>query len=326
MGRGKGRHALVGRVAGGHHTPALPLRNAGRLPSAAMPLVASLTRHLPFRPATDEDAHGAARRFRIGLARAFGGAVIFALPLLMTMEMWRFGLTMPRGRLALLLLTTLPMLVGLSRVSGFELTRDWLEDVIDAFVAYAVALLTVTGLLYLLGELRPSLPLDAIVGKVTLQAIPASMGALLAQSQLGGVDRERDEERGQSYWVELLLMAAGALFLTCNLAPTEEMILIAFSTSKLALLALALLSILVMHAFVYAVGFRGQEQLPEGMSMLEAFFRLTITGYALVLLISAYVLWTFGRFDGTSVGVNVASTVILALPGAVGAAAARLIL
>jgi Putative integral membrane protein (DUF2391). len=37
------------------------------------------------RPVTSD------RDYAIGLARAFGGTVIFGLPLLMTMEMWSLG-------------------------------------------------------------------------------------------------------------------------------------------------------------------------------------------------------------------------------------------
>ena len=61
-------------------------------------------------------------RYAIGLARAFGGAIIFGLPLLMTMEMWSLGFAMGRGRLLLLVAFTLVLLVGLSYFSGFEKT------------------------------------------------------------------------------------------------------------------------------------------------------------------------------------------------------------
>jgi uncharacterized membrane protein len=54
-------------------------------------------------------------RFAVGLARAFGGALVFSLPLLMTMEMWWLGFAMDRLRLALLLAVQLPLLVGLAR-------------------------------------------------------------------------------------------------------------------------------------------------------------------------------------------------------------------
>lgn len=38
-------------------------------------------------------------RFFVGLARAFAGAVLFSLPLLMTMEMWWLGCSPDGGKL-----------------------------------------------------------------------------------------------------------------------------------------------------------------------------------------------------------------------------------
>src|SRR3546814_19401144 len=58
-----------------------------------------------------------------GLGRAFGGALIFALPMLMTMEMWWLGFYADRFRLALLLMLNFHLLVMLSRRAGFEATR-----------------------------------------------------------------------------------------------------------------------------------------------------------------------------------------------------------
>jgi uncharacterized membrane protein len=54
--------------------------------------------------------------------------------------------------------------------------------------------------------------------------------------------------------------------------------------------------------------------------------RYTIVGYALCLLISAYILWTFGRTAGLSLEATVMAAIVLAFPAAIGAAAARLIL
>jgi uncharacterized membrane protein len=79
-----------------------------------------------------------ARAFITGIARAFGGALIFALPMLMTMEMWHLGFYMERWRLAVLLLLLLPLLVGLSHYIGFETTFDWEDDLRDSLVAIAV--------------------------------------------------------------------------------------------------------------------------------------------------------------------------------------------
>jgi uncharacterized membrane protein len=56
------------------------------------------------------------------------------------------------------------------------------------------------------------------------------------------------------------------------------------------------------------------------------FLRFTVVGYALALLVSAYVLWTFGRYDSGAFGVHVMEAIVLGFPAALGAAAARLII
>jgi uncharacterized membrane protein len=54
------------------------------------------------------------RRFFIGAARAAGGAIIFGLPLFMTLEMWQLGVRIAPLRMVALLGATLPMLVLLN--------------------------------------------------------------------------------------------------------------------------------------------------------------------------------------------------------------------
>jgi len=71
------------------------------------------------------DAPRAGREFLIGLARAFGGAILFPLPLLMTMEMWSLGSTMDKLRLALFLAVMFPVLGGLAYYAGFEQSFGW---------------------------------------------------------------------------------------------------------------------------------------------------------------------------------------------------------
>jgi len=144
----------------------------------------------------------AARQFRTGVARAFGGAIIFSLPLLMTMEMWHFGFVIDPLRLATLLLLTLPLLVGLSARSGFRETVDLKEDVVDACVAYAVAAAASAAILLLLGIIGPGMSPDEVTGKIVLQTVPASIGALLAQSQFGHTgddERARQPRRPAAY-------------------------------------------------------------------------------------------------------------------------------
>ena len=266
--------------------------------------------------------------FVIGLARAFGGAVIFTLPMLMTMEMWQLGFYIDPARFVLLLLLVVPLLTGLSHFVGFENTFDWEDDVVDAFVAYAVGFVAAAPILFLFGAIAPGMSAAEIAGKIAVQAVPGSIGALLAQSQFGGeADRaKRKEIRGETLGSETLFMALGAVFLSLNVAPTEEMVLISYQMTPWHTLALLLLSLVLMHAFVYSVEFHGQSGKPEGTPGWTVFLRFTVVGYAICLLISAYMLWTFGSISGIPVLESVMAVVVLAFPAAIGAAAARLIL
>lgn len=54
-----------------------------------------------------------------GVGRAFGGALLLVVPLLMTMDMWSHALAMPRYRLGLLVLATVALALELSHYFGF---------------------------------------------------------------------------------------------------------------------------------------------------------------------------------------------------------------
>jgi putative integral membrane protein (TIGR02587 family) len=173
----------------------------------------------------------------------------------------------------------------------------------------------------------PGMSLEEIVGKLSLQAIPASIGAMLARSQLGEREEQEEEERRRdTYHGELFLATVGALFLAFNVAPTEEIVLIATMMTGWHALALIAASLAIMHAFVYAVEFRGQTSAHPEISAWSEFLRLTIVAYALALLVCLYVLWSFGRSEGLALGELLMQTVVLGFPAAIGAAAARLIL
>lgn len=269
-----------------------------------------------------------------GIARGFAGALLFSIPMLMTMEMWFLGFYMSRERLLLLLLLNLPLLLVLSHRIGFEHTVTWTQSARDAIVAYGMGILASAAILVLLGVVTIDMPADQWIGMVAIQAVPASIGAMLGRSQLSMADDDEDDESedereqkpGTSYAIELFMMAVGALFLSLNLAPTEEMILVAYKMTPWHALALALVSILLMHGFVYALAFRGGHALQKGQSRWHAFIRFTLPGYIVALLVSLYALWTFERLDGMAAVESLLVVIVLAFPAAIGAAAARLIL
>lgn len=270
------------------------------------------------------------RRFVTGAARAAGGAIIFALPLFMTFEMWQVGAHVAPYRVVVLLCAGLPLLVFLSAYSGFERTTRIFHDVVDAFVAIAIAIFASALCLGLMAILSRDLSLEAWMGKLAIQIVPASMGALLAQSQLGAKDETDGGSGGEidhdnpGYAAELALMAAGALFLGLNVAPTHEVLLLASRMTAVHMLLLVLFSVVAMHGFVYAAEFRGHHA--GKAPAWSAFARFSVPGYVVALAVSAFVLWTFGRFDGNTPGQWLRLSVVLGFPSAIGAAAARLVL
>lgn len=259
------------------------------------------------------------------LARGIGGAIFFSLPLLMTMEMWRLGFYIDHVRIALLLLLFFPMLVGVSHFAGFEETTGWRQDVLDACAAYLVGFVTSIAILWLASILRFDMSPHEVIGMASLEAVPASLGAILAQGQFGQSHKDK-ERKPVTYGGELFFMLVGAIFFAFNVAPTEEMILIAFKMNAWHIVGVALFSLLLMHAVVYAVEFTGQAQAPAGISWWLLFLRWTVVGYAIALLVGAYTLWTFGRFDSMGISPGVASIIVLGFPASFGAAGARLIL
>ncbi|MDI1327620.1 MAG: TIGR02587 family membrane protein [Brevundimonas sp.] len=261
------------------------------------------------------------RAYAASLGRAFGGALIFAFPLLMTMEMWALGVAIQPARLIAFVLLTLPLLYGLSDYAGFNARRGWRNDVFNSLSALAVGFTTAAAFLALFGLLGPDINAGEAIGRITLQGLPAAIGATLARRQLGAGADEGAEDTAP-YHGELFLMAAGALVLAFNVAPTEEVILIGYQMAGWQILLLALISIVLLHLLVFSVGFAGQESASHPGAAL---FRFTIVGYALAILVSLFVLWVFGRLDGQAPSMMVSTTVVLAFPAALGAAVARLL-
>ncbi|QDP19072.1 TIGR02587 family membrane protein [Sphingomonas xanthus] len=264
--------------------------------------------------------------YLVALSRAFAGALIFCVPLLMTMEMWRLGVQLPWWQVAQLSLANLILLFGLSKVSGFEETQDPLDDLLDVFAAYFVASVTAGLVLLLIGEISPSMPLADIIGKIAIQAVPGSFGAMIGSKMLGdSEDIERNQQWRSSMAGQLFLLFAGAIFLSFTIAPTEEVLLISIAMEPGHAIALMLISVLLLHAILYFVGFTGQDRrLTDGHPI--AFIKYSLPGYSVVLLACLYLAWSFDHLAGLDPATAVRTLIVLAFPGAIGAGLAKVVI
>jgi putative integral membrane protein (TIGR02587 family) len=169
-----------------------------------------------------QQAHGSTHNFGADLAHDFGGAILFSIPLLMTMEMWALGFYMDRFRLALFLVLAFLLVIGLSYFEGGEETFK--IEVLDALTACAVGYMVASVMLFLFGIIKQGMSADEVIGKIALHAIPCSIGAILARRQLGAEKTNKEHRRHEQYGGKVFLMGVGAIFLAFQLAPTEEMV------------------------------------------------------------------------------------------------------
>ena len=262
--------------------------------------------------------------FAVDLAHDFGGAILFSFPLLMTMEMWWLGFYMDRSRLALFIILAFVMVVGLSYFEGGDETFQ--IEILDALVACAAGYTVAAVMLTLFGIIKPGMSADEIVGKISLHAVPGSIGAILARRLLEVEETKKERRRREWYGAKIFLMGVGAIFLAFQLAPTEEMVLIGHRMTAWHAVALALVSLCVMQAFICSVERQGRQRLFAADFFWGVFLRYTVVGYGLALLLSLFVLWTFGRLDGAAAAEMIMAMLVLGFPAALGAAAARLIL
>jgi putative integral membrane protein (TIGR02587 family) len=265
-------------------------------------------------------ADGSPHDAGVNLAHDFGGAILFSFPLLMTMEMWWLGFYMDRFRLALFIATAFVLVLGLSYFEGKG--ESWRIDLLDALAAWAVGGIVSAVMLLLFAILKPGMSVDEIAGKISLHAVPGSIGAILARRLLE-VDHSREEQkRRRGCGARVFFMAVGAIFLAFQLAPTEEMVLIGHQMTEWHAVALALVSLGVMHAFSASADEPSNPHL-RGGRFWQTVSTATLPGSATALVVSGYVLWTL---VGMATAEGVMATLVLGFPAALGAAAARRIL
>jgi len=258
------------------------------------------------------------------VGRAIGGAVIFGLPMMMTGEMWWLGFYIDPERLVVLILISIPVFVGISRIIGFRESRNLADNSLDVFVAYAFGF-AVSGIVLLsLGVLSLDNSAGANLTSVMLQAVPASLGALLGRSEIGSGEHDRTDER--NYFDEIMVMVVGALFLALNVAPTEEVVLISYQMSAWHTLSLLIFTLLVMHIFGIVGSYASGTKYEEAPVPFFSFYAYTCVAYLVALMLSLLVLWVFGRLDHSSPGQMLAVTQVLIFPAGIGAAASRLII
>lgn len=275
--------------------------------------------------------------------RGIAGGLLFSLPLLYTMEVWWAGFTMQPLRLFIYVLATFTLLLAYNRYVGLRCDLNPLEVAIDSVEEMGLGLLIAAFFLWLLGQITVEMTIHEIVGKIIVEAMTVAIGVSVGTAQLGSGGQENpdsgmEDEASQSVSSpvpfltgksdlsgQMTVAFCGAVLFAANVAPTEEIVVIAIQIASEKLLVLALVSMFLGALILFYSDFTGTQRLSQTKGIKTITFGAIVT-YAIALVASAAILWFFGRFDDMPLIICLAQTVVLGLAATLGASAGRLLL
>ena len=221
----------------------------------------------------------------------------------------------------------LGILLILEYYSGFRhyAQVNLFEEARDAAVAYGIGLAVAALALWILRLLTPGMPVQEVVGKIVLQAIPIGMGASVAISELGEENSQAQRRRREAgFWGTQAVALAGGLLFGFNIAPTVEPMLLGTKMMWWSALLVLGFSLVQVHALVYFVEFKNNAR---GQRSAQRLLLSSATTYVVALLLSGYLLWTFDRIGpDTGIIATVHMVIALGFATSLGAAAAKIIL
>ena len=263
--------------------------------------------------------------------RGVAGGLMFSLPLMYTMEVWWMGIVAHPFRLIGYVLATFVLLIGYNRYAGLRRDSSMAEVAIDSVEEMGIGLLIAGLVLFLLGRVTAEMSLSQIAGVFVLEGMTVAIGVSIGTAQLGAGGKEDeglgegDSQKGISFGGQMVMALCGAVLFGANVAPTEEIIVIAIEISWMKLMGLAILSLLVAFVILHFSDFRGADRFVRADHPTIILLGTFLT-YSIALIASGLILWFFGRFDGVSLLSAVSQTIVLALPATLGASAGRLLL
>lgn len=289
--------------------------------------------------------------------RGIAGGLLFSLPLLYTMEVWWAGFLIDSSRLLICLVATFLLLLAYNRYAGIHPGVRLFDVVVDSVEEFGLGILLSALILFLLGRVTPDMPREEILGKIILEAMLVSIGVSVGTAQLGMQSGESDEElegepaddggssRAERYErsdesmglgnsdlperphirEQAALCLCGAVLFAANIAPTEEIIVIATESPPWRTLSLVGISLAMGALILYFSGFRHSRRSYPPAGVLLGILDIAFT-YAIAIFASAMILWFFHRFEGVSVATGVAEVVVLGFAANLGASAGRLLI
>ncbi|GAA6615725.1 TIGR02587 family membrane protein [Scytonema sp. NUACC26] len=273
------------------------------------------------------------------IIRGACGGFLFGIPLLYTMEVWWIGsrANPPIVMLAIALLFVVVFL--LNRTEGFKKHKrncPLYQSITDTVEAMAIGIFCSSFVLILLQEITLELPLKEALGKIIFEGVPFTLGVALANHFLGDTRNSNTQEQtnrkndGNSEGLSATLADIGATLIGAtviafNIAPTDEVPMLAAAVSPPWLLVIMASSLVISYGIVFEAGFSNQQKRRQQKGIFQRPLSETVMSYLVSLLAATFMLWFFQQLtfnDPWTIWLE--HTLLLGLPATIGGAAGRL--
>ncbi len=270
------------------------------------------------------------------IIRGTCGGFLFGIPLLYTMEVWWIGsLAKPQLMMTAIALMFIGVFL-LNKSEGFrkrQRRKRPYEAVVDTVEAIAIGLACSSFILFLLQELTIETPLKESLGKIIFESVPFTLGVALANhflgdaegSNAGETEKKKPKSEISATLADLGATVIGATVIAFNIAPTDEIPMLAATVSPSWQLAIIATSLIVSYGIVFQAGFADQQKRRQQKGIFQRPSGETIMSYLVSLLAAAMMLWFFQKLtlsDPWTMWLD--HTLMLGLPATIGGAAGRL--
>ena len=268
--------------------------------------------------------------------RGITGGLLFSLPMLYTMELWWAGFIANSMQLVIYFMVGICLLMLYNRYVGIRNDNSFIECLLESFEEMGLAIILTIFILWITGRISNVMSLSEISGKVIVESITVAIGISVGKSQLGSdkndeedekvIDQEKEDSSPPDLIRAISIALCGTILIASNVAPTEEVVVIAMESEVYKIFMIAVLSIGIGGAVLYYINFTGTEVMRVEPGQHKKALAGTLIMYAIALSSSAFMLWFFGRFTGLGLEGIVAETVVLGFPATLGASAGRLLI
>lgn len=272
------------------------------------------------------------------IVRGTCGGFLFGIPLIYTMEIWWIG-SLAKPRLVVMAIALMFIVVFLlNYTEGFRKRKNnWRVDqaVIDTVDSMAIGFVCSAFMLWLLQEITPQTSLKESLGKVVFTSVSFTLGVALANqlfpeddqnTSISITDKGKNHQNGlQATFADLGATLIGAIVIAFNIAPTDEVPMLAAAISPPWLLALMAASLVISYAIVFQAGFSDQQKRRQQKGIFQRPLSETIMSYLVSLLVSGVMLFFFQKVTFADPWMMwLEYTLVLGLPATIGGAAGRL--